>query len=130
MSVAEVFADTVRAALAAHPPLADAVNAIDAIPARRATTPFVQLGAIDARDWSTKTEIGRELRFSISIAEQDDHADRLAALMAECETAIAAMPRDLPGWQLVSCIFLRGRVDRSTAPWRGILTFRARLLAQ
>lgn len=130
MSIVPIFRDALRDALTAHAPLADGVNTIDAVPARRATTPFVELGPIELRDWSTKTERGRELRFVVSIAEQDDHADRLAVLMAECETAIAAMPRGLSGWQLVSCVLLRGRIDRSATPWRGILTFRARLLAQ
>ncbi|MEO1170013.1 MAG: DUF3168 domain-containing protein [Pseudomonadota bacterium] len=129
MSAETIFAEALLATLRAHTPLADAVNAIDPAPAVRATVPYVELGAIAARDWSTKTEVGRELRFSVSIFDQDERADRLVELMAEAETAIATLPRDLPGWRIASCVFLRGRIDRSGNPWRGILDHRARLLA-
>lgn len=129
MSAEIVLRDALLAALRDHASLADAVNAIDAAPAVRATVPYVELGAIASRDWSTKTEPGRELRFSISLFDQDERAERLATVMAEAETAIATLPRDLPGWRVASCVFLRGRVDRSGNPWRGILDYRARLLA-
>ena len=130
MSSAEiVLGEALLATLTDHTPLAEAVNAITAAPAIRAAVPFVELGAIVSRDWSTKTEIGRELRFTVSLFDQNEQAERLAALMAEAETAIAAMPRDLAGWQVVSCVFLRGRIDRSGNPWAGILDYRARMLA-
>lgn len=129
MSAEMAFGDALLAALKIHGPLAGAVNAISAVPAIRAVVPYVELGAILSRDWSTKTEPGRELRVSVSIFDQDEHAERLAALMAEAETAIAAMPRDLPGWRVASCAFLRGRVDRSGNPWAGVLDYRVRLLA-
>lgn len=129
MSAEIVLRDALLAALRDHAALADAVNAIDAAPAVRATVPYVELGAIASRDWSTKTEPGRELRFSISVFDQDERAERLATLMAEAEAAIAALPRDLSGWRVASCAFLRGRVDRSGNPWRGILDYRVRVLA-
>jgi uncharacterized protein DUF3168 len=130
MSSAEIaLGDALLASLKNHAPLAEAVNAVSAAPAIRATVPYVELGAIISRDWSTKTEAGRELRFAVSLFDQDEQAERLATLMADAEAAIAAMPRDLAGWQVVSCIFLRGRVDRSGNPWVGILEFRARMLA-
>lgn len=129
MSAETIFAEALLATLRAHTPLADAANAIDPAPAVRATVPYVELGAIAARDWSTKTEVGRELRFAVSIFDQDERAERLAELMADAETAIGTIPRDLPSWQIASCVFLRGRIDRSGNPWRGILDYRTRLLA-
>lgn len=129
MSAELALGDALLAALKAHGPLAGAVNAISAVPAIRAAVPYVELGALQSRDWSTKTETGRALRFSVSIYDQDERAERLAILMAEAETAIAAIPRDLPGWRVASCAFLRGRIDRSGNPWAGILDYRARLLA-
>lgn len=129
MSAEIALSDALLVALTDHAPLAEAVNGISTAPAIRATIPYAELGAITSRDWSTKTEVGRELRFSVSLFDQDEEAERLAALMAEAETAIAATPRDLADWQIVSCIFLRGRIDRSRNPWVGILDYRARLLA-
>ncbi|MEM8696494.1 MAG: DUF3168 domain-containing protein [Pseudomonadota bacterium] len=129
MSAQTAFGDALLAALEDHGPLADAVNAIDPVPAVRATVPYLEIGPIVTRDWSTKTERGRELRFSVSLFDQNERAARLADLMAEAEAAIAAMPRELADWQVVSCVFLRGRIDRTGNPWTGILEFRARLLA-
>lgn len=130
MSGAEIaLGEALLAALKDHAPLAEAVNAVCAAPAIRAAVPYVELGAILSRDWSTKTEIGRELRFAVSLFDQNEQAERLAVLMAEAEAAIAAMPREIAGWQIVSCVFLRGRINRSGNPWVGILEFRARMLA-
>lgn len=129
VSAEAVFAAALLTALRDYPPLADAVNAIDPTPAVRAAVPYVEIGAVQSRDWSTKTELGRELRFTVSIFDQNEQAERLAALMADAEAAIGAMPRGLPGWRVVSCVFLRSRVDRGANPWTGILDYRARLLA-
>ncbi|WP_299328663.1 DUF3168 domain-containing protein [Parasphingopyxis sp.] len=129
MSTEIVLRGALMAALRDHAPLADAVNGIYAAPVIRPAIPYVELGPIAARDWSTKTEPGRELRFALSIFDQDERAERLAELMAEAETAIAALPRDLSGWRVASCVFLRGRVDRSTNSWRGIIDYRVRMLA-
>lgn len=129
MSAAIMLSAALLAALKDHAPLNERLNGITAAPAIRKTVPYAVLGAVVSRDWSTKTEVGRELRFTISLFEQNERADRLAELMAEAETAIAAIPRDLPDWHIVSCVFLRARIDRSGNPWEGILDFRARLLA-
>lgn len=128
MSADIVLVEALLAALRGHPALADRLNGIYAAPPVRVTVPYAEIGAMDVRDWSTKTEAGREIRFSLSIHDEDDRADRLAELMAEAETAIADLPRDLSGWRIASCVLLRGRIDRAAKPWAGILDYRVRML--
>ncbi|QLC23656.1 DUF3168 domain-containing protein [Parasphingopyxis algicola] len=129
MSAAIQLTAALMEALESHVPLAGRLNGVFAAPPVRGTPPYALLGPIEARDWSTKTEAGRELRFSVTILEQEEQAGRLAELMAELETAIDAVPRDVAGWRIASCVLVRSRIDRSGEPWSGILDYRARLLA-
>jgi hypothetical protein len=129
MSTEIAFGEALIAALEAYAPLTEAVNGIYAVPPGRATPPFVLLGEMAALDWSTKTEAGREIRFAILLREEAERADRLAVLADRAEAAVEAMPRDLPGWQIVSLVLLRSRILRTDGPWTASLDYRARLLA-
>ena len=125
------FQTALVAALAAHPPLADALAGIFDGPPPRSPYPYLAIGPIAASDWSHKSGRGRELRLTLSLWDDGATPARLHGLLAEAERAIDALPRDLGGHDLVSLAFLGSRVLRDPAgPWAGILDYRARTLEQ
>jgi Protein of unknown function (DUF3168) len=117
------------AALEAHPALAGALSGVyDGVPAR-AAFPYISIAGGLVSDWSTKTETGREVRIAITIWNDDQDATQLHALMGHAEDALAAMARDLPGWRVASCVFLRSLIARDQAgPWSGLIEQRVRVL--
>jgi hypothetical protein len=113
------------AALETHPVLALSLTGVYDGPPVRASYPYVSIAEGLSSDWSTKTEIGRE------IWDDGEQAARLHNLMGHAEEAIAAMARDLPGWRVASNIFLRSLIVRDPAgPWAGLLEHRIRILSQ
>lgn len=116
--------------LEAHPVLATELSGVyDGSPPRPAF-PYVSITDGLISDWSTKTALGREIRFALTIWDDGEEASRLASLMAHIEDAIAAMPRDMPGWRIASLVFLRSLVVRDpAAPWAGLVEYRVRMLA-
>lgn len=117
-------------ALAAHPVLGDNVTGIYDGPPPRAAFPYISINDGLSTDWSTKTATGREIRLALSIWDDGEEATRLSSLMHHSEDAIAALPRDLPGWRIASLVFLRSMVVRDPAgPWAGLVEHRVRMLA-
>lgn len=117
-------------ALAAHPVLADALTGIYDGPPPRAVFPYVAINDGIVSDWSTKTGVGREIRFAITVWDDGESATRLSNLMSHVEDAVLAIPRDLPDWRIASLIFVRSMVVRDPAgPWAGLVEHRVRLLA-
>lgn len=96
----------------------------------QASPPFSTVEAGAETDWSHKTGEGRELRLAVTIRDAGERPERLHLLMAAAEEALAAVPRDLPGWRLVTLRFLRARtISEGPARWAGVSEYRARLLA-
>jgi len=96
-------------------------------PPARAAFPYLVVDAGTESDWSTKTEIGREVAVALTL--WDDQPARLQEL---ADRIVVAMDADLEptGWKLASCRFLRRRVVRDVAgPWAAAIDYRARLLA-
>jgi hypothetical protein len=118
-------------ALDAHPVLAAELTGIyDGTPPR-AAFPYISVADGLTSDWSTKTEKGREIRLALTVWDDGEEASRLSSLMGHVEDAIAAMPRDLPGWRIASLVYLRSLISRDPAgPWAGLVEHRIRLLAQ
>jgi hypothetical protein len=117
------------AALEGHAPLATMVSGVFDGPPARAAYPYVAIGEAVNGDWSHKTARGREHRLAITIWDDGASAARMHGLMAEAETAIEAMARDLDGHRVASLVFLRSRIVRSaTGPWAGLIEYRARTL--
>jgi hypothetical protein len=117
-------------ALAAHPVLANALTGIYDGPPPRAVFPYVAINDGIVSDWSTKTGVGREIRFAITVWDDGESATRLSNLMSHVEGAVLAIPRDLPDWRIASLVFVRSMVVRDPAgPWAGLVEHRARLLA-
>jgi hypothetical protein len=118
------------AALAAHPALSAALTGIYDGPPPRSAFPYVSITDGLVSDWSTKTATGREIRLALTLWDDGEEASRLHSLMGHIEDAIAAMPRDLPGWRVASNVFLRSFVVRDPAgPWAGLVEHRIRILS-
>jgi hypothetical protein len=117
-------------ALETHPVLAQIVTGVYDGPPVRAAYPYISLADGLSSDWSTKTAMGRELRLALTIWDDGDAASRLHDLMSHAEEAIAAMPRDFPGWRVASNVFLRSLIARDAAgPWAGLVEHRIRIIA-
>jgi Protein of unknown function (DUF3168) len=118
-------------AVEVHPVLATELAGIYDGPPPRAAFPYISIANGLTSDWSTKTEVGREIRLALTVWDDGEEASRLSNLMAHVEDAIAAMPRDLPGWRIASLVFLRSMVLREAAgPWAGLVEHRVRMLDQ
>lgn len=116
--------------LEAHPVLGTELAGIYDGPPPRATFPYVSVADGITGDWSTKTAQGREIRLALTVWDDGEEASRLSSLMAHAEDAIAAMPRDLPGWRIASLVFVRSIVARdAVGPWAGLVEHRVRMLA-
>jgi Protein of unknown function (DUF3168) len=117
-------------ALGAHPVLSIELAGIYDGPPPRAAFPYVSIADGITSDWSTKTETGREIRLALTIWDDGEEASRLSSLMGHIEDAIAAMPRDLPGWRTASLVLLRSMLLRdASGPWAGLVEYRVRMLA-
>jgi Protein of unknown function (DUF3168) len=126
-----VLQEAAVSALEAHPVLSTELSGVYDGPPPRAAFPYISIVGGLATDWSTKTATGREIRLALTVWDDGEEASRLSSLMGHVEDAIAAMPRDLPGWRIASCTFLRSMVLRDAAgPWAGLVEFRIRKLAQ
>lgn len=116
--------------LEAHPVLATEFTGVYDGPPPRAAFPYASIADGLVSDWSTKTAAGREIRFALTVWDDGEDASRLASLMTHAEDAVAAIPRDLPGWRIVSLVFLRSMIVRNPAgPWAGLIEYRVRMLA-
>jgi hypothetical protein len=119
------------AALSAHPVLSQSVTGVYDGPPARPAFPYIVIGDGPVSDWSTKTATGREIRLSLNVWDDGEEATRLHQLIGHVEDAVSALPRNLPGWRVVSNIFLRSLLARDPAgPWAGLVEFRVRLLSQ
>lgn len=117
------------AALQANVPLIAELTGIHDGPPPRAAFPYLSINSGGSSDWSTKTARGRELRFGLTLWDDGQEAGRLHRLMALVEDVVTGIPRDLPGWRVASCVYLRSLVARDPAgPWAGLIEFRVRVL--
>jgi Protein of unknown function (DUF3168) len=116
--------------LSTHPVLSAQLAGIFDGPPPRAPYPYIAFSSPGVADWSTKTQIGREIRLSFNIWDDGEDAERMHILMGHAEDAIAGMARDLPGWRVASLIFLRSLIVRDpSGPWAGLVEHRVRVLA-
>lgn len=126
----QILKTAVVAALEEHPELSQEILGVFDGPPPRAVFPYVSLGDVLVSDWGTKTEIGREIRLPLTLWESGDDPSRISDLIGHLEDAVAALPRDLPGWHIASLTFLRSIiVGDPVGPWAGLVEYRVRLLA-
>lgn len=117
-------------AIETHPVLSGELTGIFDGPPPRTPFPYAAIGEGLIADWSTKSATGREIRLGLTIWDDGESATRLHRLMGHVEDALAALPRDLGGWRIASCVFLRAFVARNPAgAWAGVVDYRFRMLA-
>ena len=128
MSAESVLAEAVLARL--RTALGDGVNGVFAGPPVKASEPWVELGAVVAVDWGTKTAAGREVRLVLSIRDKAERSGRVHALAAVVGEGVEDLPRDLDGWRVASLSFVRSRIvgDRPGA-WSATIEYQVKLLA-
>ncbi len=120
----------VVAAFREHAPLSAGLTGIFDAPPPGQAYPYLSFGPDTVSDGSHKTGQGREHRLQLSL--WDDGADRrrLMELMAEVETALAALPTDIDGYRLVSFRLARSLVMRDPIGIdQGVMEFRAKTFA-
>jgi hypothetical protein len=99
-------------------------------PPLQASVPYALLAIDLETDWSHKSGAGREIRLAATLHDRGERPLRLRGLVAESEVALAAMPREIEGWRIVTMQLLRSRLVRDSAGgWAAAIEFRARLLA-
>jgi hypothetical protein len=126
----EVLQSALVTAVETHPVLADELTGVFDGPPPRAAFPYVSINDGLSADWSTKTATGREIRIGLTAWDDGESATRLHQLIGHVEDAVAALPRDLPGWRIASIVFLRSFVARNTAgAWAGVVDYRIRMLS-
>ena len=96
----------------------------------RAPYPHGWIDAGPETDWGHKSGAGREVRLAMTIADVAPSPVRLHALMDAAEEELAGFAGPVAGWRLVSLHLLRTRAVRDAkGVWKGVIEFRARLLA-
>jgi hypothetical protein len=70
------------------------------------------------------------VRLALTLWDDGETADRTHALMGAMAEAMAALPDSVPGWQIVTCSFIRSLIARdANGPWAGLVEHRVRMLA-
>ena len=129
MSAAQALQEAVFAALSADAPLVallGGAKVFDGAP-RNAEAPYVHLGEVVARDWSTATETGNEVTFAVVVWSRAPGrseglliAERVVALLHD-----AAL--ELDGFRLVNLRHVATETARVETPVgrRAVVRFRA-----
>ncbi len=121
----------VTAWLAGDPGLAAQLNSITEEAPSRTSLPWLAIAASASSDWSCKSNPGREVRIALELFCRGDLADAAAELIAAIEQRIEQLPRDQPGYRIVTVQFLRARAEQRGESTRAILLeYRFRLLAE
>jgi hypothetical protein len=109
--------------------LSASLNAITEEAPVRTAVPWLGIVASASADWSAKDRKGREVRLAVELHLRGDDAQTGAALVSAVEARIEALPRDNPGFAIVTTQFLRARAEQRGANQRAILLeYRFRLL--
>ncbi|MXP11022.1 tail completion protein gp17 [Pseudoblastomonas halimionae] len=94
------------------------------------TRPMLAIAASASRDWSTKTESGREVRIAIEHRSRGDAPDGDLEILAAIEARVLALPREHDTFTLVTSQFLRARNEKRSHNLRSsLLEFRFLVLA-
>jgi hypothetical protein len=116
--------------LRADPTLAAQLNSVTEEAPLRASPPWLGLVTSASSDWSVKDAGGREVRVALELHVRGDDPGAGAALIQAIENRVAALPRAQDGFDVVTIVFLRSRVEQRPANTRAaLLEYRFRLLA-
>jgi hypothetical protein len=115
--------------LRADPALAPINTIVEESPAR-ASPPWLGIAASASTDWSVKEGAGREVRVALELHLRGDDPAAVASLVKNTEDRMASLPKAQEGFEVVSTVFLRSRVEQRPGNTRAALVeYRFRLLA-
>lgn len=115
--------------LRADPALAE-LNSITEEAPSRASLPWLGISASASADWSVKDAAGREVRIAIELHTRGDDPATGVALVKAVETRIAGLPKTQDGFDIVTIVFLRSRVEQRGNNQRAtLLEYRFNLIA-
>lgn len=116
--------------LGADPALTAQINVVAEEAPARASLPWLGIATSASADWSVKGAAGREVRVALEFHYRgDDPATGITAAQA-IEDRVAALPRAQDGFDVVSIVFLRSRVEQRPGNNRAALVeYRFRVLA-
>ena len=125
-------AATLRAAVLAQlRTVAGAQRVADGAGAKAAAVLHVTLRDIATTDWGTKDRAGREARVGVTVRDDHQQPARIEGIAGAVEAALLALPRDLPGWRVVTVVPVRCAVlGEGTARWAAMVDVRVRMLEQ
>jgi hypothetical protein len=116
--------------LRADAALAAELNSVAEEAPARASPPWLGIAASASADWSAKGARGREVRVALEFHCRGDDPSAGAAVAQAVEDRIASLPRTQEGFDVVSIVFLRSRVEQRPGNIRAALVeYRFRLLA-
>ena len=104
MSAARALQEAVFSALAGDAALAALIggaHVYDGAP-RNAEAPYVHLGEINARDWSTATEAGAEIEFEVVAWSRAPGQSETLAVAERVRVLLHDAALALAGWRLVN----------------------------
>jgi hypothetical protein len=133
MSAARALQEAVYAALIADGDLEDLLGGakvFDGAP-RNAAAPYVHLGEVSARDWSTATEAGVEIVFSVVAWSRQPGRSEAIAIAERVRELLHEAALVLDGWRLVNLRHLVTETERVAKPEgrRAVVRFRAAIEA-
>jgi hypothetical protein len=116
--------------LAGDPLLSGALNAITEEAPSRTAFPWLAIAATASTDWSTKTQVGREVRVALELRCRGDRPDTAGDLTSAVEQRMTALPSAQATFSVVTIQFMRARAEQRAGNTRAILfEYRFRLLA-
>ena len=117
--------------LHADPSLVAELNIVAEEAPARASLPWLGIAASASADWSVKGAAGREVRVALEYHYRGDSPATGVSVAQAIEDRIASLPRTQDGFDVVSIVFLRSRVEQRSGNIRASLVeYRFRLLAE
>jgi len=116
--------------LAGDPGLSGQLNAIVEEAPSRTSLPWLAIVASASTDWSSKTEVGREIRVALELHCRGDAPETAAGLVSAIESRIVSLPKAQADFTVVNSQFLRARAEQRGESRRAILIeYRFRLFS-
>lgn len=107
--------------IAAAPNFSQQLNAVVEEAPTHTSLPWLAISASASTDWSTKTQVGREVRIAFELHCHSDVPGAAADLVTNIEDRIASLPREQSGFAIASTRFLRARSEQRAQNRRAIL---------
>jgi len=107
--------------LAGSPEMSAMVSTITEEKPARPTLPWLSIASSAAIDWSTKTEVGQEVRIALELQCRGDLPDAAASLVTAIDAHVRSLPAAQTGFAIVGRQFMRSRSEQRSPTTRAIL---------